>query len=522
MSWNHFWNLDSLAAHIRGSWIAMPSKLLRTARLNGLSTDSRAVEAGQVFLALKGEKFDGHEFLAQAIARGAAALIVSDAQAWHKVRDARGAERVAVVLVQDTALALLDLAGSYRRSLSAKFVGVGGSNGKTSTVRLLFAALAGQPSPSLRTHSSQRSFNNSVGVPITVLGAPADSECVICELGTNAPGELSPLSELVEPDLAIITSLGREHLEGLGSIEGVAREEASLIRGVRDGGTVVLNADSPELLAAAAEEVDRAAKAGRRVNIITFGNAASADIRVSDVKQSLSGTTFTVTSRVAGQAQRAEFSIPLLGAHNASNATGAIAIARLLGLQDNEIARGLANTTPAPMRLQRIDVQTQTGPIRFVNDAYNANPESMIAAFATFAEVTKSLAGGVSGRGVVVLGDMLELGSNGPTLHREVIAALLKTGVASDIYLVGPIWKSTWESYSPAPATVNVTLIGSLAGQGGMSGADQIARALKPGDCVLLKGSRSMGLERVLASAQRLFTSPSVELKPDAVPVARS
>lgn len=517
MSWNQFWNLDSLAAHVRGSWISMPSKALRATALKGLSTDSRAVESGQVFLALKGEKFDGHEFLAQAISRGASALIVSEERAWHTARNTPGAERIAVVLVQDTGVALLDLAGSYRRSLAAKFISVGGSNGKTSTVRLLYAAVAGQTQPARRTHSSQKSFNNSIGVPLTILVAKADTECVICEVGTNAPGELAPLTELVEPDLAIITSLGREHLEGLGSLEGVAREEASLIRGVRDGGTVVLNADSPELVTAAAEEVDRAAKAGRKIHIITFGSSQGVDVRVSEVKQTLAGTSFTVSSSVGEQPQHTTFSIPLLGAHNATNAAAAITIARLLGIADQHINEGLTNTIPAPMRLQRVDVSTPTHPIRFVNDAYNANPESMIAAFATFAEVTKSLSTAKPARGVVVLGDMLELGSNGPSLHHEVLAALFKANFADTIYLVGPIWKSTWETFSPKPTgTPKVSLIATLAD----AGADHIARELKPEDCVLLKGSRSMGVERVLAAAQRLFAPQSVELKPENTAVA--
>ncbi len=523
----HFWNLDSLAAHVRGSWISMPGKSLRAATLRGLSTDSRAVEQRQVFLALKGDKFDGHEFLAQAILRGASTLIVSDERAWHAARNTHGAERVAVVLVQDTAIALLDLAGSYRRGHPAKFICVGGSNGKTSTVRLLHAALAGQSAPSYparRTHSSQKSFNNSVGVPLTILGSPADAECVICEVGTNAPDELAPLAELVEPDLAIITSLGREHLEGLGSLQGVAREEASLIRGMRDCGTVVINADSPELLDAATEEVDLAAKSGRTVNIITFGTSHTADVHVSDIKQSVTGTEFVLSSGFSGNRHRAAFFIPLLGAHNATNAAGAITIARRLGLTDQEIAQGLANTSPAPMRLQRVDVPTSTHPIRFVNDAYNANPESMIAAFATFTEVVKSLSGTRgSGRGVVVLGDMLELGPNGPALHHEVLEALLRADVADAIYLVGPIWKSTWETFSPKLAgALKVSLVPTLSDQGPDAGADHIARELMPGDCVLLKGSRSMGVERVLASAQRIFPAARVELKPENAPVSHN
>lgn len=526
MSLNSFWNLDSLAAHVRGTWISMPAMAFRRSMLNGLSTDSRAVEAGQIFLALKGEKFDGHDFLAQAISRGVSALIVSDERAWRTARSTPGAERIAVVRVDDTGVALLDLGASYRRCHAATFVAVGGSNGKTSTVRLLSAALTGQQPPARRIHSSQKSFNNSVGVPITILSAPTDSECVICEVGTNAPGELAPLSELVEPDLAVITSLGREHLEGLGSLEGVAREEASLVRGVRDGGTIVVNADSPELLAGVSEEVDRAAGAGRKVRVITFGVSGIADIRVGDIKQTLAGSTFTIASRIANQPGQAPFSIPLLGAHNTINAAGAIAIARLLGVADSDVSHGLMNTAPAPMRLQRVDALTAGSPIRFVNDAYNANPESMIAAISTLKEVVRSLPVEAGSRLVVVLGDMLELGPNAVSLHNEVLSALLGANVADEVYLIGPLWKATWESRTATQTSLankpKVTLVPSFT----TDSADQIAHELRPGDCVLLKGSRSMGLERVLAAAQRLSpaSSPasSVEPKPVSAATVRS
>lgn len=496
-----FWRIDTLAAHVRGTWLAAPrrqsSELPFT--LQGLSTDTRAVAPGQVFLALKGEKHDAHGFLTQAMDKGAAALIIQDESAWHAARTHPRAGQVAVVLVRDTAAALLDLGAAYRRTLPAIILAIGGSNGKTTTVRLVHAALAGAgASGGLRVRSSAKSFNNAIGVPLTLLSAQSQDQALICEVGTNAPGELAPLAEIVEPDLAIITSLGREHLEGLGDLSGVAREEASLLRGLRDGGVAIVNADSPQLLAAVHDEVARAAKAGRALRLHTFGFSASADTRVTIATQSLDGLAFTLAD---GKSWR----LPLLGEHNASNAAGAIAAARALGLTDATIAAGLAIAQGPPMRLERSVITTggsAASSIHVVNDCYNANPDSMLAALRAFAAFAVR-----APRRVVVLGDMLELGPTGPALHAEVLAAATKSLKPIDqLVLVGPIWQQVWQQHSnqAANASPNTALIPALT----EDTLSSIAALIQPADALLLKGSRGMSLERILTTLKQRWPQP--------------
>jgi UDP-N-acetylmuramoyl-tripeptide--D-alanyl-D-alanine ligase len=499
-----FWRIDTLAAHVRGAWLAAPRRQPNETPLilQGLSTDTRAVTPGQVFLALKGEKHDAHAFLADAMDKGAAALIIQDESAWHAARTHPRAGQVGVVLVRDTAAALLDLGAAYRRVLSAIIVAIGGSNGKTTTVRLVHAALAGAGgdavpgSGGLRVRCSAKSFNNAIGVPLTLLSAQSQDQALICEVGTNAPGELAPLAEIVEPDLALITSLGREHLEGLGDLSGVAREEASLLRGLRDGGVAIVNADSPELLAAVHDEVARAAKAGRVLRLHTFGFAPNADTRVATATQSLDGLTFTL-------ADGTRWRLPLLGEHNASNAAGAIAAARALGLADPNIAAGLALAQGPPMRLERSVIATSGAAIHVVNDCYNANPDSTLAALRAFAAFAAN-----APRRVVVLGDMLELGPTGPALHAEVLVAATNSLKPHDqIVLVGPIWQQFWQqprNQATARASPNTALIPTLSNDT----LPSIAALIQPADALLLKGSRGMSLERILTTLKQRWPQP--------------
>jgi UDP-N-acetylmuramoyl-tripeptide--D-alanyl-D-alanine ligase len=388
-----------------------------------------------------------------------------------------------VVLVRDTAAALLDLAAAYRRVLPARVVAIGGSNGKTTTVRLVHAAIGG----ALKTRSSAKSFNNAVGVPLTLLSAQGGDEALICEVGTNAPGELARLAEVVEPEVAIITSLGREHLEGLGDLAGVAREEASLVRGLRDGGVAIVNSDSPELLDAVHAEVARAGRCGRGVRLHTFGMAEHSETRVASVRQSLDGLAFALADGTIWR-------LPLLGHHNAVNAAGAIAAARVMGVSDSAIGAGLAVVQGPPMRLERTSVVTDGAAITVVNDCYNANPDSMLAALRAFGEFARE-----APRRVIVLGDMLELGSSGPALHGEVLEAAKRLLRALDkLVLVGPIWGQVWQgrrSEAASGGALDVVLVPAIT-----AGAlNDICALIQPGDAVLLKGSRGMALERVLA-----------------------
>lgn len=493
----NFWTPDHLCAVLGGSsWLRSPP-VSGIPPLAGLSTDSRAIRPDQAFLALRGESTDGHHYLAGAAASGSPLLIVDDEAA--VIRAALGPE-VAVLRVDDTSRALLKLAHAYRRTLLAtRVIAVGGSNGKTTTVRLIQSTLA----RALRGTASQKSFNNAVGVPLTILSARPDDQFLICEVGTNAPGEIAPLAAVVEPDIAVITSIGREHLEGLGSIEGVVTEEASLIATLRPGGIAVVTADSPQLVARVRTIL--ASMPGR--SLLTFGTSPDADLRVTETISGSDGVRLCLDGRT-------RHAVGLMGQHNATNAAAAIAVARQMGLSDDAINAGLASASGPPMRLERSTV----GGVRFVNDAYNANPESTLAAIRTFGE-SFGAPGAWPGRKVVVLGDMLELGDAAPQLHREVGEALAASSWADLVILVGRLTLFASPSLAKALGASRVAHVPDSE----PASAAQVASMLAPGDAVLLKGSRGMRLERIIeavqaAAAPRPSQPPTAEPNPVGLP----
>jgi UDP-N-acetylmuramoyl-tripeptide--D-alanyl-D-alanine ligase len=479
-AWMSFWTLDNIKKILGGTWLARPEVAGHApVTLDGLSTDTRTIKPGQVFLAIKGENTDGHKYLIKASELGAGLLIIDQPDAMPI-----GLERpVAVLQVPATGAALLKLAAAYRKTLeTTRVIAVGGSNGKTTTVKLINAVL----SRTLRGTVSAKSFNNAVGVPLTILSAKRSDQFLICEVGTNAPGEIAALAPVVEPDIAVITSIGREHLEGLGSLKGVLQEEASLLKGLRPSGFAVVCADMPELLESAKALVNTMNKAFPPArSIVSFGSAPTADIRITSCEQSFEGLRFSLNDRNS-------YSLGLLGVHNASNAAAVVAVARRMGVDNAQIEAGLSEAKGPEMRLERSVV----GGVSFINDAYNANPESALAALKAFAEVAK---GGQFSRRVLILGDMLELGEAAPALHTEVGAAA--ADVEPDfVVLVGEISRATAEGLSNAGWKGPVELLADLA-----SGRDEYAaNLLSPGDLVLLKGSRRMKLEKVIKAVEDL------------------
>jgi UDP-N-acetylmuramoyl-tripeptide--D-alanyl-D-alanine ligase len=462
-----FWNVDNLKAAMGGTWVARCA----AESVIGLSTDSRTLKAGQAFLAIKGETFDGHAKVCEAAAAGAPLVVVDDLGAvGGKLPDGVG-----VLKVGETRRALLRLAAAYRKTLErTRVVAVCGSNGKTTTVRMLSAVLArgGEGESRWRGTASPRSFNNEIGVPLTILSAMPGDQYLICEIGTNAPGEVATLAEVVQPDVALITSIGREHLERLGSVRGVAREEATVLEHVRSGGAGgagIVTADSAEL-----REVLPSLGSRPRA-MITFGFDDSADVRVVEVRQSLGGVRFTLNDK-------AEFVMPILGRHNAANAAGVVAAARRLGMADAEIAAGLAAVKGEAMRLEVV----KAGGVCIINDAYNANPDSMRASLETFFEVAAE-----AKRRFVVLGDMLEMGSYSDEGHREVVESLRDRPLHGAV-LVGKAMRGA--AGALAGTNIEVTLLDDLDEKR----AEEVAGKLRAGDAVLLKGSRRMRLERLL------------------------
>jgi len=467
-----FWSLESIKTVVGGAWLARPEA---APAVEGLSTDSRAVRPGQVFLALRGERTDGHRYLREAAAAGAALLVIDRAEAVP----ADLSKGAAVLLVPDAGAALLRLAGAYRRTLErTRVIAVGGSNGKTTTVRLIHAALGG----SLRGTASAKSFNNAVGVPLTILAARRTDQYLLCEVGTNAPGEIAALASVVEPDVAVITSIGREHLEGLATLRGVVQEEASLVAALRPGGVAVVTGDSPELVETVSALLGRGKGRDLR-SVLTFGFAPEASLRITSAEESIEGVRFTLNGR-------RRYALGLLGLHNASNAAAAVAVARRLGVDDAAIEAGLAGATGPEMRLERSTVRG----VRIVNDAYNANPESTLAAISTFGAVVAATPG--VGRRVLVLGDMLEQGDSGPDVHREIGDAVAAAGWADLVVLVGRLSLFTADRLARTLPASRMAIFEDLDGGRAM----EVAALLRPGDAVLLKGSRGMGLERIAAA----------------------
>ncbi|MBX3315505.1 MAG: UDP-N-acetylmuramoyl-tripeptide--D-alanyl-D-alanine ligase [Phycisphaeraceae bacterium] len=472
-----FWTPDGIRAAAGGTWLARPDPGSEQT-LTGVAIDSRAAHPGNIFIAIKGENTDGHLYVAEAAHAGASLVIVSADV------DIPSLGSASVLRVSDTRAALLRLGAAWRRLLEGtRVIAVVGSNGKTTTVRLIDAALGS----AMRGSASIKSFNNEIGVPLTILRAKRGDQYLVCEVGTSSPGEIATLSQVVQPDVAVITSIGREHLEFLGSLKGVATEESSVLDHLRPGGLGVVTAESAEL-----DDVLKArslrSDTGSSPTMIRFGTSSTADIRVVSVEQDEAGLEFTLNDR-------ARFRIPLIGAHNACNAAAAVAVARRLRLSDEDIHRGLASARGESMRLER----TRIGDIDLINDAYNANPDSVLAAIDALGALKPKPGGGR----VLVLGDMLELGPDGPSLHDDVLRAVAGESGIDRVVLVGPMMSARADLLASRGDRARVLALADSTPEQ----ATRAASMVRPGDVVLLKGSRGMRLERIAEAIATRHTS---------------
>lgn len=441
-----------------------------------ISTDSRNVAPGSLFFALKGERTDGHQYLFEAASQGPLALVLHDAAALQLLSP-NWNETQAVILVKDTAQALLDLASAHRARLTAEVIAVGGSNGKTTTCRLLSAIL----SATKAGNASKKSFNNSIGVPLTILATSPLAKYLICEVGTNAPGEVAPLIRVINPTCSIITSIGREHLEGFGNLDGVITEELQMLA---PGVPAFIPDEPPHLHALAVKAV------GNPNLLTTFGFSPRANIRVQ-----VTGITTSHTAFILHQPgyTPAAFQVPLPGAHNATNAAAAIGVARASVIPDDVTAAALATATGPDMRMQQV---THAG-ISFTNDAYNANPDSALAAIHTFAAIhpPRHVPSHNTPRRIFVFGDMLELGTSSDELHTQTLTAAIKADCFDLFLCVGP---------RTSRAAQDLGCHNTVCFADATAAATAAPSLLRAGDSVLLKASRGTGLERLLAP----FASP--------------
>ena len=425
----------------------------------GIATDTRKSCAGCLFVALQGERFDAHQFLLEASAKGAAGAVVRRGVARPQTPAGFGIHEV-----EDTLTALGALARFHRLRFKVPLGAITGSNGKTTTKEMTHAILATR-GPALK---SEGNLNNEVGVPLTLFRLEREHVAAAVEMGMNRPGEIGRLAAIAVPDAGLITAVQPAHLLGLGSVEGVAAAKGELFRGLRPGGTAVVNLDDPRVVAQA-----RALDSSR----ITFGRAEGADLRLLRVeRRGAAGLSVALGFRGAEYAIRLGF----IGEHNAQNAAAAFALAAALGYSAQECVRGLESARPQAHRLNL--VRAPSG-ITILDDSYNANPSSMAAALSTL----RSLA--ADSRPVAVLGDMLELGPAEVREHREV--GELASSSAELLAFFGPRSK---EGHRAAAA------LGSNAAH--FEELDQLVDwlrgKLQSGDLVLVKGSRGMRLERVV------------------------
>jgi UDP-N-acetylmuramoyl-tripeptide--D-alanyl-D-alanine ligase len=433
------------------------------AMVSRISTDSRTLQPGDLFVPLRGENFDGHKFVQQAVERGAVGAMVEEN--WHGTTLAD----FALIRVTDTLLGYQTLARNYRAALPLKVIAITGSNGKTSTKDFVAATLGRK----FRVTKTEGNFNNHVGLPQTMLAANSDDEIAVWEIGMNHPGEIAALAKLAGPDVAIITNVGIAHIEFMGSREAIALEKGALAEAVAANGTVILNADDPF-----SEEIAKRTSA----KVIRAG-IDNGSVRASDVRQSATGSEFTILEG----AHRCRAQLPVPGTHMVQNAMLAIAAGRAFGLSLEECAVGLAST---PLTKARLQIKEIDG-IQFIDDSYNANPDSMKAALRTLIELD------ADGRRIAVLGEMGELGDESERGHREVGEAAAELEV-DQLISVGPAGAAI------ARAAQKAGLENSVAVDSPEKAAELLGEHASPGDLILVKGSRTARMERVLeAFAQR-------------------
>jgi UDP-N-acetylmuramoyl-tripeptide--D-alanyl-D-alanine ligase len=420
-------------------------------RFSGVSTDTRTLGAGSLFVALVGPNFDGHDFLEEAAASGATGAVVS--------REVSAPEGMTLFRVEDTLLALGQLARYRRDALQVPVVGLTGSSGKTSTKEYLRAALGAR----YRVHATEANLNNRIGVPLTILSAPDDAEVLVVEMGTSIPGEIAALAAIGAPDISLVLTIGASHLEQLGSLQGVLEEKLDLVRGMRPGGTAIVG-DTPGFLPERAREIQP------DVRVAGLSHEAEDVFRPTHLKVDAQG-------RYSFRWQGVDVSLKAAGRHMAYNATLALAVAHLLEVDPVAACEAVSAVEAVGMR----------GEIRKVNgwtllvDCYNANPQSMRAALDTLA------AWSGQGSRVAILGTMLELGSHEAAFHDEVLQYALSLELDAVV--------ATGRFASAAPG---VTAAGLFREEDPEIALDALMERLGGNAVVLLKGSRGVRLERLI------------------------
>jgi UDP-N-acetylmuramoyl-tripeptide--D-alanyl-D-alanine ligase len=455
---------------------ARPAGALRA--VTGVSIDTRTLEPGDLFFAIKGDVHDGHGFVRDALARGAAAAVVAD----ERAAEFEGAGLLAVPDVLD---AMRRLGTAARARSKATIVAVTGSVGKTGTkeaLRLAFERLG-------KTHASVASYNNHWGVPLTLARLPRDAAYGVFEIGMNHAGEIAPLTRMVRPHVAVITTVEPVHIEFFRSVAAIADAKGEIFLGVEPGGTAVVNRDNPHF-----ERVRAHAQASATGRILAFGEHAGADVRAERIV--LKADTSVVEARVLGQLLVYRLGAP--GRHVAMNSLAVLAAVKAAGGDVARAAQGLADLRPPAGRGERIRLRAPGGEFLLVDEAFNANPASMRAALANLAATDPA----PGGRRIAVLGDMLELGEDGPALHRDLAGPVAESR-ADAVFAAGLLMDNLFKAlprdrrggYAASAVALEPAVLG----------------AVRAGDVVMVKGSKGILVSRIVKALKERYGQGSGE-----------
>ncbi|WP_288586770.1 UDP-N-acetylmuramoylalanyl-D-glutamyl-2,6-diaminopimelate--D-alanyl-D-alanine ligase [uncultured Methylobacterium sp.] len=474
------WTLDTAAAAMGGRAVADAAA---PRELSGISIDTRTLKVGDLFFAIRGEARDGHDFVRDALARGAGAAVVAE----ERAADLAEAGPVIAVPSRDedgVLAAMRGLAAAARARTGARVLAVTGSVGKTGTKEALRHVLAAQGI----THASVASYNNHWGVPLTLSRMPAASEFGVFEVGMNHAGEIAPLTRLVRPEIAIVTTVEPVHIEHFRSLSGIADAKGEIFYGLEPGGVAIVNRDNPNF-----ERLKAHALASRAGRIVSFGEHREADVRAERIvmRPDLS----IVDVRAMGQAVTYQLGTP--GRHTALNSLAVIAAVQALGADLALAALSLAQLRPPAGRGARTMLRIGDGEALLVDESYNANPASIRAALSTLAGAE------TAGRRIAILGDMMELGADAPALHRELAGAVEEHGI--DLVLTaGPLMQELFEALPASRRAAARPTSAELV--------DPVLDLVRPGDAVMVKGSNSTRMGRIVEALKARYGAKDQDL----------
>ncbi len=467
-------SITDLAAIIKAQVLCSSSHQWRAESdvpsFTGVSTDSRAVKVGDCFFAIAGENFDGHDYVGDAFAKGAACAVV------ERDIDIKDSADKCVLKVRDTIEALGDFAREYRRRAGFKVVAITGSAGKTTTRQIIYHMLRQH----FRVHQSPKSFNNKIGLPLTLLGAELDVQIVIAELGSDRPGEIAYLARIAAPDIAVVTNVYPAHLEGFGDMQAIAAEKSSIAEGLGPEGVLIINADCDILV--------RSCRAGG-MEFLTFGKSDDSDYHIRNVHSDGLTSRFTIGGT--------QVHLPLPGQGNIENALAAWAVCSRFGLEATDFARAIKTLPGVSMRTELL----QAGTLTILNDCYNANPASMKNAL----EILAGIDSAGRRRLVFICGEMAELGEQSEELHAE-LGTFIANAKVELLIAVGKLAKVAAESAEAnARRDLQIKCFEDTA-----SACNKLHEFIRDYDIILVKGSRTAKLETAVEKLKELFVEEPV------------